>query len=87
MSSSSSKMTVDQFDQMFDEGDDSYFDYLDLSTGRIMGTPHHTVSADISTTAFENLQREAALNGNTVSEMAAIALEQRANVSRVNQSV
>jgi hypothetical protein len=71
-------MTADRFDSLFDDGDDSYFDYLDLDTIRVTGGKQHTVSADISGLALENLQREASEKGNTVSEMAAIALEQRA---------
>lgn len=71
-------ITADEFDHLVENGDERFWDYVDLSTGRVERGMQHTVSADISKAAFENLQQEAAEKGNTVSEMAAIALEQRA---------
>ena len=78
------KITVEEFDQFFDDGDERYLDYLDLDSIRVEGGQRHTVSADISPTTYRNLQREAAQKGNTVSEMAAIALEKHAATQMIN---
>jgi fructose-1,6-bisphosphatase/sedoheptulose 1,7-bisphosphatase-like protein len=84
MNNSFPKMTVEEFDELFDDGDDRYMEYLDLDSIRIEGGERHTVSADISPMAYHNLQREAAQKGNTVSEIAAIALEKHAATQKID---
>ncbi len=74
------KITVEEFDRLFDEGEEEILQYFDVDSVRHPGVDDRTVAIDLPARVFETLERESAKSGIPIEDLIERWVEERATL-------
>jgi hypothetical protein len=63
------RITVDEFDRLFDEGEEDILQYFDVANARRPGREPRTVAVDLPAHVFDALERESGRSGIPVQDL------------------
>jgi hypothetical protein len=73
-----SRITVEEFDRLFDEGEVDILQYCDMDSIRRPGLEERTVAVDLPVRVFDALERESGKTGTPIQDLIEAWIEERA---------
>jgi hypothetical protein len=72
------RISAEEFDRIFDEGEEGILQYFDLENARRPGREARTVAVDLPVRVFDTLERESAKTGTPIQDLIEKWIEERA---------